>query len=248
MTPDLGRDERARVLLLDIEASDLKADIGYLMCVGYKWLDEKKKGGVIKCPSLMDYPAWNKKGGDKTDDTALLKDIYQLCLGADIVVTFFGGPGAYDWRFLQGRMLIKNVGVLPPALHFDLLFNSRAKNTFRSNSLFSLERTLNLKNRKTPLDPQVWNSAKSGNEIDFAKVITHCKHDILTTEELYYRMRGLSMRHPRVTTDLEACRACGGRVIRRGYGVTRQKNRPIKVQCVRDGCGAWETRVLPRVA
>lgn len=233
---DLTADQRARVLLLDIEASDLNADIGYAMCVGYKWLGEK----TVKCPSLMDFPLWKT---NKADDRQLMEYVYQLCSQADIVVTFFGGPGAYDWRFLQGRMVIKEIGVLPPALHFDLLFNARAKMKFRSNSLFSLERTLNLKNRKTPLDPVVWNEAKTGNVEQFNKVIKHCVNDVKVTEELYHRTRGLSMRHPRVTTNLDACRACGGRVIRRGYGVTRLKNRPIRVQCVNPDCGTWETRV-----
>jgi uncharacterized protein YprB with RNaseH-like and TPR domain len=240
--PDLGRNDRARVLILDIETTDLSADIGYALCVGSKWLGEK----AIRCPSLMDYAPW--ANGKRTDDKPLLKDVYRECLEADIIVSFYGGPGAFDWRFLQGRMVIQQIGILPPALHFDLLFNARAKMKFRSNSLFSLERSLDLKNRKSPLDPEVWNKAKSGDEASFRKVITHCKKDVLVTEELYYRTRGLSMRHPRVTTDLEACRACGGRVIRRGYGVTRLKNRPIRVQCVNPDCGTWETRVLARSA
>lgn len=226
---------------MDIEASNLRADIGFVMCVGYQWLGESK----VHCPSLLDYPTYDQ---DRTNDSKLLKDIHKVVSEADILVTYYGGEYAYDWPFLRTRMWLSGLPTLPPMAHVDLYRQIKAKFLLSSGKLVNVQRVKNLKHAKTPLDMRVWAKAMAGHRPEFKRVIEHCVADVKVTAELYPLIREVTTQHPRVTNNLEACRACGGKVQSRGYALATKglKNRKRKVWCTK--CGAWETRAPAKKA
>ena len=54
----------AKILIYDIETTDLNAYWGSLVCVGYKWLGDKNPTVI----SILDYP-----GEDVIDDSKLVE-------------------------------------------------------------------------------------------------------------------------------------------------------------------------------
>jgi len=72
-----------RVLIWDLETSNLDADWGTLLSVGFKWLDEKE----VTVLSVADYPAWHK---DPTADKGLVRDFLRVYNQADMTVAFNG--------------------------------------------------------------------------------------------------------------------------------------------------------------
>ena len=226
------QNDKAKILIWDIEASNLKADFGVVLAFGYKWYGEGDV--VVKC--LDDYPRFRR---NRTDDSVLLKDMYEVLCSADMWVTYYGTR--FDVRFVQSRLLCHGIGILPPIPHLDLYYQAK-KLALHSYRLGSLGEFLGLQTEKTPLAGTTWLRAIAGDREAMEYVREHCARDVALLEEAYTALRGLTVRHPRVTLSLDPCRVCGGRVIRRGYSlvVRGEKKRKIRVQC--SECGAWETR------
>lgn len=235
----------ARILIFDIECytHDFSADKGYLLCIGYKWLGEKKVG-MIQPKDLVKFRK------DPTDDRAMCEEFLKLVEEADVVVGW--NSKGFDWRFLQTRLLKWKLGALPPVPHCDLLMTSRA-NTKMRRTLDNTGKFFGLKNQKIPLDMNVWMSAGRGNPEALKDIIDHCEADVLMTEEAYHIFAPLSRVHPNVAYingQPSGCPRCGkfGYLQKRGrrVAVLQQKGRiqalrhyRIRFHC--QNCGHWPT-------
>jgi uncharacterized protein YprB with RNaseH-like and TPR domain len=230
--------QKARILLWDIEASNLSADFGITLAFGYKWFSE----GEPKVIAISDFPRFKK---DKTDDSIVVRQAYEILASADMWVTFYGSR--FDVPYMNSRLLYHNIGVLPPIPHLDLYYQAK-KLKLHSYRLGSVGEFLGLPTEKTPLSGPVWIKAIAGDKEAMEYIREHCARDVALLEEAYQRLRVLTTRHPRVSMTLEPCRVCGGPVMRRGYSlvVRGEKKRKIRVQCKE--CGAWETRPASEVA
>src|SRR5215469_13895736 len=102
---------QSKILIFDIEVSDLRADWGHLICCGYKWLDEKE----VHCLSMLSHP-----GKDVLDDRPLIKEVHRVLTSADCVVGFYSR--GFDIKFLQAKFLEYGLAVLPNNPHLDLFF------------------------------------------------------------------------------------------------------------------------------
>lgn len=219
-----------RVLVFDIEVSDMKADYGSLLMVGYKWLGNKK----IHCPSLLDYEKeW------ALDDKALVTEVHRVISQADMLIGFYSSM--HDIKYLQSKFLKYGLPVLPPVPHIDLYFLARTHLSLSRKSLDNLSRYLDTKHKKYYCDASVWQRAKVGDLVGMKEIIKHCRADIAVTEEMYYKLRSLS-RQPSVRIGgWLPCRVCGStRLQRRGYSLTATQGKKIRVQC--QECSHWETR------
>jgi len=228
-----------RILLLDIECTNLDADYGYTMCVGYKWYGEKK----IHVPSVLDYA--DAFGKDPTNDKHLMRDIHKVMSQADMWVTFYGKM--FDVPYLMARMLHHKLPILPPIPHVDLYFTAKTNLKVSSRRLGNLIDHLGLKARKTRLSGPIWVRAAAGHTPSLKYIKDHCYHDINALSELYTLLRPLVRLHPNVTgkyttAEKGKCRICGSdRLQWRGRLLLTRTSAKRRVHC--SNCGSWDTRL-----
>lgn len=220
----------ARVLLFDIETTNLAADFAVLLCVGYKWLGEKK----VYCPAI-DFSTGNHIRAEK----ALLKAFMPVLEEADVLVTYNGKR--FDVPFLQAKALEHGYNALPNTSHVDLYWTVKHAMRISRKSLQNAGYFLGLSNEKTPVEGKIWVKAMLGDAGALRYIVKHCKADVRVLEELYYRLRSLVRGHPRVNGN--ACKACGSSNIHgRGRYVTKLKGAQWRTIC--QDCGTWEARPL----
>ena len=220
-----------KILFFDIETTNLKADFGWCLAIGYKWYGKNR----VYVPSIMDYEGWEQ---DVTDDSALLADFLAVYEEADMVVSYFGK--GFDCKFLNARLLEHRLGILPNTPHVDLFYTVKANLALSRKSLQNVGYHLGLSNEKTPVEGKVWVQAQVGKPKAIKYVIDHCKSDVLILEEAYTTLRPLVRTHPRVR-GLHPCRVCGSSHLqRRGSVLTVLQGPRYRVFCT--DCGAWETR------
>lgn len=86
----------AKILLWDIESSNLNADFGYMICFGYKWLGESK----VHVISIDDFDLHKK---DPTNDREVCRAALDVLKSSDMWVTWFGCPTP-DQRILKSDL------------------------------------------------------------------------------------------------------------------------------------------------
>lgn len=225
-----------KVLIWDLETTNLQADFGSILCVGWKWLGEDE----VHIIAINDFPYHFKK--DPTNEKELLKEFLKVYSEADISITYFGGLGNFDLPFFQAKILQYSLDLPKKVEMIDLFYTAKSNLKLSSKSLKNVAKFLKLENQKDqrPLEGKVWMRARAFHEPSLNYVYDHCVDDVNCLEELYLKLRPLIRTHPRMGD----CRFCGkGPVQRRGLAVTRAKPRQ-RVQC--QSCGAWDQVPLPR--
>lgn len=213
-----------KILFVDIEASDLKADIGHVLSIGYKW-NYAKKAKVI---SLLDYP-----GKKPNDDSKLLKAFEKIYNEADIVVHHFGD--FYDIPFLQTRRLINKMLPMPHVQTVDTWKICRKKLKFGNNRLNRVLEALGCPYDKSPVKMSVWSDARVGIKRAFKYIIDHNYWDVLVLEWVYNRIKPVWNLHPRIAprNALLTCPLCGGKSKSKGRIPCRERiyQRRICLSC-----------------
>lgn len=220
-----------KVLFLDIEATNLNASMGYMLCLGYKWADEKK-AHVTRIDQTRE---WIK---DKTDDSGLLKCAEALIGEADVVVHHFGDY--YDIPFIQTRRLIRGMKPLPEVATVDTWRIARKKLKFHSNRLDAIIGALNCPIKKTPVLGDAWLKAMAGNKNAITYVADHCEADVLALEWVYNRLKTYWPHHPTMIDWEDIGRKCPlcGKSGGTKNGVRRCRTR-IYRRMVCGSCGHW---------
>jgi uncharacterized protein YprB with RNaseH-like and TPR domain len=190
--------EKPRVLSYDIEATNLSASMGYVLAIGYKWLDEEK----VTVLSIADYP-----GKKPTDDGPLLEAFRKVHDSADIVIFHFGEY--YDQPFLNTRLLIHKRPPLAKVAIVDTWRIARKRLKFHSNRLDAVAKALGCPFVKTALNGNMWIDASAGDKKALKYIVHHCKMDVLVLEWCYNRIKCMWDNHPAVY-GRENCVSCGG--------------------------------------
>lgn len=130
----------------DIEASQLKADFGWLISWVIKHQNQNKYEGYIL--TKKDYRSQHR------DKTAIQKLIIAL-QKFDKIVTYYGT--GFDIPFVRTRALIHNLQFIPPKtiLHLDLYYQVRSKLKLARNRLANVGEVFRL-TKKTPVDTNIW--------------------------------------------------------------------------------------------
>jgi uncharacterized protein YprB with RNaseH-like and TPR domain len=233
--------EKAKILLFDIETTHLKADFGTLLCFGYKWLGASK----TEVPSIADYLETCNECGkwdDPANDKPLLKEIYRVLSSADMWVTYYGK--GFDVKFINAKLLEHGLPVLPNIPHVDLFFTVRSNLALSRKSLANVSNYIGCTEEKTLVNGKIWKKAMVGHAGSLTYIIKHCRADVLVLEDAYLKLRPLVRTHPRVL-GLGACRFCGsGKLQRRGTVINTLKNAKQRIRCTT--CGGWDQRDLPK--
>jgi uncharacterized protein YprB with RNaseH-like and TPR domain len=221
---------KPRILFWDLETSNLDADFGSILCVGYKWADENKV-------NIISIDSFARFAEDPTDDREVVRAFLKVYSQADISVTYFGGLGNFDLPFFQAKILEHGFALPKKVEMLDLFYTAKSNLKISRKSMKNVAKFLKLKNQKEdfPLEGKVWRRARAGHAPSLRYVYKHCVLDILVLEELYYKLRPLIRTHPR----LGPCRFCGSdRIQRRGIAVCRAERTRQRIQC--QECAAWD--------
>ena len=213
-------------LIWDIEASDLKADWGRLLCVGYKW-----QGAAKTTVRSIWEPAL--KGCNVIDDEPLLRAFWPILCSAKAHVTYFGS--GYDLPFLQAKALRYRITEVPQGRHIDLYRYAKPHLLLRSRRLANVMTFLRTKAAKSPVLGETWQLAEAGDTKSARYIIDHCRADVVGLEETYHLMAPVVHRWG-------PCAACGS-LLRVSNGIRPFKGRPSRrIWC--QACGVWERRVM----
>ena len=225
-----GKLKNPKVLFLDIEASNLNANFGYMLCFGYKWLGDKKAQVI----SITDFPKFQT---DPTNDKYVTKAAAKVLTEADMWVGWYSSR--YDIPFVQTRLVYHKLPLLPPVQHCDAWRIAKYKMKLNSNRLASVSSFLGVE-EKTPLSGPIWVRGAAGHKPSVRYIVEHCRQDVEVLEQSYMRIRGLSTNHPHVgmmNGHEHACPNCGSDDVQR-RGIARSRLSTYhRFQCM--NCGAW---------
>jgi uncharacterized protein YprB with RNaseH-like and TPR domain len=225
---------KPKVLLWDIETTwGLRPDLTHLLCIGWKWLGEKK----VHISKISDNGNWpNPKG--LRDDRHILREFSEAFSEADDVVTWYGIK--FDEPYLRARLAKYRMKTLPHVHHTDLWKTCRKEFSLASNRLENCAEFLGVEHEKEKLSHFVWQDAQYGNKKQLNRIVYRCKVDVLLLEDVYEVMLPYirTSRYNKAAGRGLTCPGCGveGKLQRRGYQVALT-NRWIRYHC--QECGSW---------
>jgi len=169
-----------RIAIWDIEATNLNANFGRILCTCVK---EHGKDAI----KTFRADRYEKYKTEPWDDSELANDIARYLETFDIWVTWYGKM--FDVPFLQTRLILGDKRQLDKTKHVDLYYQARQKLKFHSNRLAAVTEALNVPHRKTPLEPPTWLKATAGHRPSLNKIVTHCRMDVITLDEVYNKLK-----------------------------------------------------------
>src|SRR5262245_2717953 len=92
-----------RILVWDIETTNLTASFGTILAIAYKWVDEPK----VYVPTILDF----NKHGSMLDDKPLVKHFREVYCTADYTVAHYGKK--FDRPYVDTKCLKHRLGPLP---------------------------------------------------------------------------------------------------------------------------------------
>jgi len=161
---------------LDIETSHLDADFGKIL----SW--------YIKPEGSDAYDYWIISPEEVHSG---MYDYWGLIMFAevvkhyDILITWYGAR--FDIPYLRTRCAMNRLDFphYREKYHIDLWKTSRSRFRFRSNRLANVTEKLNVKDKKTPVDPQVWIAILRGDQDAIDYVAEHNLKDVVVLEDVY---------------------------------------------------------------
>lgn len=173
---DNGWIDGLRIGHLDIESSDLKANIGIMLSWSIKveGEDEVLHDWITREEAID----WDKR--DKRIVGSLLDALDKI----DLIFTYNGA--VFDVPFIRTRALYwgyKDPLAYGDLFHKDAYYTAKSKLSLYSKRLAVVTQFLDI-DGKTSLPPEVWNRAQLGYEDAMEYVVDHCDEDVIILEEL----------------------------------------------------------------
>lgn len=212
-----------KILIFDIESTNLAANFGYILCISYKWLGEKRVYTIR-------IDQFNRFKTDPTNDIEVVRAFGDVFNTADRVVAHYGKK--FDKTFINTRRIMHGLSVLPSTKLIDTWRISKDHLRLNSNRLLTLISALGVQTQKTTLDGQIWIKAMSGDRKAIQYVVDHCVADVKALEEVFVKIRPLiaETENPQLhTCDPRHLRSNGTRVL--------EKRTYRRLYCVK--CGGW---------
>lgn len=205
------------------------AEISTVVCIGYKLLGERH----THCVDIVDSPA--KKG--QQPDYEVLKKFSEEAQKADIIVGHYSN--GFDLPFVQSRLLINGLPVLPPHKHFDTCKIAQHKLHLCSNKLDDVAKTLGCKHRKiTKGGWQWWLALANGDMSVLPKMTRYCRMDVQVLEEVFLKLRPLISNYPNLHKG--TCPHCNSNNLHKRGTIVTKNAKKDRYQC--QNCGLWISR------
>lgn len=198
-----------RILLFDLETSDLNANRGHILCAAAKWLDTKK----IYTWRVDQAKNYRKTPKSFFDDSHIVRSLVEMVDSADAVIAYYGGYMKFDVPYLNTRAMSHNLKPCATAVIIDPYVTAKARLKLARNSMDSVAQLVNANNQKGHIPWPEWQLAKFGDSRALSKLLAYCKQDIRTLEDVYRALIPLMPTHPVIfagTRDGKLmCPACG---------------------------------------
>jgi len=173
-----------RVGYLDIEASDLQADFGYML----SWYI-KRRG-----KNEYDYSIITKDEIFRYEfDKRLTKELLEALNNYDVIYTHYGADRRFDLPFIRSRAYKWGLEDMLPDKGEKFLMDTwpiaRNKLKLHSNRLDSIAEAVGIKGiKKTPLSGQTWVLASAGHPESLEYIAKHNKHDVIILERIHKKL------------------------------------------------------------
>jgi uncharacterized protein YprB with RNaseH-like and TPR domain len=172
-----------RTAIVDIEASNLKADFGVVIC--YALLDlntEKITSRIVSKGELYD-----KK---HQPDYGVMKDFCRDVREYDRLIGFYSSDGKFDIPFLRSRAVSQDLdfpGYGECAME-DVWPIIKYKFALSSNRLVNASRFLVGASMKTNWFATYWIRAIQGDKTALSYIMDHCEKDVKDLKALYLKV------------------------------------------------------------
>ena len=243
-----GTTEGPKILLLDIETAPVIGSVWSL------WQQNVGLNQIVNDWFILSYSAkWLGAPEEETmyedlrgmvateDDTHLLRSLWLLLNEADIIVTQNGKR--FDSKKINARLVLN--GFCPPSSyrHIDTLIIAKRAFAFTSNKLEYMTDKLCTKYKKLTHGKfhgfYLWKECLADNIEAWEEMEKYNKYDVLSLEELYYKLAAWDTGHPNFNTyndNLETVCRCGStNIVDNGYHYTNLAKYQ-RYKCL--GCGA----------
>lgn len=241
---------KQKVLVFDIETAPMQAYVWglrdqfiannqivhdwYVMAWSAKWLGDPAS-------KIMYFDQRGRK--NPSDDKWLVAKLWKLLDEADIVVTQNGKK--FDSAKLNARFIEHGLNPPSPYTHLDTYQILKRVADFSSHSLEYLTKKLCAKYKKLSHSKfpgmSLWVECLKGNKAAWDEMKQYNIHDVLSTEELYMKVRAWTPQTaPKVFVDkLKAvCTVCGSNSMK-SEGIRFAGEKPYRrLHCL--GCGHWD--------
>ena len=237
----------AKILLFDIETAPNMAHVwrffkenirpdmlikdGYMMSFAAKWLGD-----------APDKVIYRENRGD--NDKVLVSQLIALLDEADMVIAHNGKR--FDMGWVRAKAAIHGLKPFSPVKVIDTMVEAQKHFFLNSYSLAYLSRMFNIapkgEHKKYP-GHALWMACIQGKADAWNEMKKYNIQDVITLEQLYFKMRPWITNHPNVAVndegDKPACPKCGSnKVHKRGFHMTNV-SKFQRYQCQDKKCGAW---------
>lgn len=233
-TPTECKLVQPKIMIFDIEATDLSAEFGEMICFGYQWYHEAEPT-ILK---MWDYKGWNKLPVEQRD-LYLLQDVVKLIEEADVLVGHFS-PG-FDFPFIQTRCLMHGMKPIPKPVHIDTWRIAKKNLRLNNNKLKTIARAFKCDEQKSEVPLYIWRRAKA-HDVEAMEIIAEYNaQDVRTQKSITEKLMPLSNNMPNwnllIGEDIKCCPACGSSSLRyKGWSYTKLYKYK-RLRC--NECGKW---------
>lgn len=200
-----------------------------IICICYKWEDEKEVGWLT----------WDAKQCDKR----MLEKFIKIANSADELVGHNGDK--FDLAWIRTRCLYHGIGMFPNYTTIDTLKIARSKFKFNSNKLNYIAKFLGI-GQKIHTDFDLWKRiVLNKDKVAMDKMVKYCKMDVILLEKVYKHLAThiAPKTHYGVIfgQDRGNCPECGSNdLIRHLQRINASGIKKIVYQC--KTCGKYNTR------
>ena len=189
-----------------------------------------------------EYMDTSNAAGGVRDDLALVQRLWTIFNESDIIVG--QNVASFDIRKIRARMMLHGMQPPSPCRVLDTLHIAKSIGAFTSNKLEYLSQHLSevTKSRHAKFPGfELWKACLDNNPAAWAEMRAYNIDDVLSTEEVYLRLRPWSPQHISVVTytdpETVACPVCGSEhVTEDGYSFSNV-SKYQRYNC--QECGAW---------
>lgn len=157
--------------MFDIEATNLDADIGEMLCACIKPL-----GGKV----------WTTQVVGVEQDRRIANEIREELKKYDYICTWYGT--GYDMPFVTTRLMAWGDEPLGHIRHVDLYYTARWQLKLHSNRLASVAEFMFGKTQKDRVIGPIWNAAMRGDANALKYITTHCEKDVKELERVFLEL------------------------------------------------------------
>lgn len=210
----------SKTIIFDIESYDLRANRGWLVCVGWKEAGKSKihmigpdtkKTRKATMYTIQGHPYTGRQMVNYTpfDDRDVVAKTFEVLSEAGEVVTHYGDR--HDIPFINTRLIGHKLPVLPQFLSNDLWRIARYQLNLTRNGLAQVSEFLQSAHKYHVTMDEWQRACVQGDARCMEKIIKHCREDVRMTDQNREKLLGLAKKSTNLAVgkDEGTCPKCG---------------------------------------